>query len=482
MYIQLIRVNNFRIFEGFHEYKMHPTNLITGKIGCGKSTLGRVAPTFAYYGYSEVPLTSLRCKWSKEKTWVEVVTKHDGQIVSIKREIPSKVTIKVNGTEVLPEATTPKKNEWIKNRFGDLDYFKKFRMIDLNDGINILDLGKTSLRKTLVNFHEGILNNIRKRLLEQKSVYDKYNKDTAIVYKHYPSEKRLNILNNSDSSIIKKYNELNTNTRIPLINNIQSAMSSLGALEQQIKTEVYKSENARTKPNCPTCNAKLPVEKRKKVVQECLNIIHELKKDVNRLKNISSDTKRANLDVERKMRKLLGDKEKLNKYKMKLQTRMLQKDYKYTNRDILLVNNAVKELDKFYSYYIIESVSQLEPIINSIICKINFKLSFQLSEKGEFDIILNRNGYDYSYKELSSGERLMLSVAFQLSLLLDKGENGLILADEGFNNLDTETISELYEMLKELPFQFITILHRYDGEDNRDINIIKLGGIDGIKK
>lgn len=481
MIVKLVKLFNFRSFKGLHEFKFDPINLITGSIGKGKSSLGRIAITFALYGYSDVPISKLPNKYIKsEKTWVELMIQDKGDIIIIKREIPTKLTIHLNGVEVLPQAegapNNKDKNEWLEKRFGTLDYFKKFRMIDITDGINVLEAGPTALRKILISFHEEFLNKIRQNLLDKKNTYEKFNKDTAGsgIYKHYPSLKRLEFFQSKYKELGLKINEINQDLYKFRVK-CNEHMSERGSLESTIRYYTEQGRKAKNEKNCPTCNKALDIEQRKAVYTEA---IKQIKQANELIIEVNNKIKKQQSNVEffqSEINSINKKQQKLNELKLKMEGRLKQKNFKYTNRDVLLVNTSIKELDKFYSYYILESVKNLEPIINSILVRIGFVVKFSLTEKGDFNLGVFKDSEEFTYKELSSGQRLMLSIAFQLSLLLDKGETGLILADEGFNNCDNDTVTDLYEMFSQLPFQLVSILHRYDSEKlQRGLNKINL--------
>ena len=171
--------------------------------------------------------------------------------------------------------------------------------------------------------------------------------------------------------------------------------------------------------------------------------------------------------------KINNKKSRLLVLKEKLENRIKLKDYKYTNKDVLLVKQAVEELDKFYAYYLTEWVKNLEPIINSVIEKIGFEASFSLDKKGDFDIKLSKAGAIYKYKDLSAGQKLIMSIAFKLAILLERNEEGIIVADEGFSSLDAENLNHIFNLFQGLPFQLLCILHRFD-EKLDNVKVIDL--------
>jgi DNA repair exonuclease SbcCD ATPase subunit len=131
------------------------------------------------------------------------------------------------------------------------------------------------------------------------------------------------------------------------------------------------------------------------------------------------------------------------------------------------------EFDKFTSSYLSTKIKNLEPIINNIISNIGFNASFCVNASGDFDIRLKRDNKEFSYKDLSSGERIIFSMAFQLAILLNNNETGFIIADEGLSVLDENNLTMAFELFRNLPFQLLCVVHRAVNIPN-SIKVIKL--------
>ena len=80
-------------------------------------------------------------------------------------------------------------------------------------------------------------------------------------------------------------------------------------------------------------------------------------------------------------------------------------------------------------------------------------------KKVKFDIGLTKDNKKFKIKDLSTGQALMLQIAFKLALLLNKGEEGLVLADEGMSALDGDNLLHVINMFSEMPFQLVFVLH-----------------------
>ena len=477
MILKDIEFSNFRIFKDIVKYNFDSLNLIIGNIGEGKSTLSKIGILFCLYGYSEVPINRLPNKFVKGDVWVKTTLELNKRIIVIKREVPAKVTITEDGIDILSEALDGEKTEWIVQKFGTLDYFKKFRMIDTSEGSDILKEGKTSLRKILVSFNESVLNNVREVLQKRKQVCEKFNKDDVVLFKHFPSEKRLSILNSSIETQKNQRQELQKEYG-ELYNTLMNLSNRKGSLENVVSYNTVQKNKVLKNPVCPTCYQNLPETSKKKTLVESEKNIVLAQKELKNLTETIEDQKRATQHTKNLIGELENSIQKIVHLKSRLENRFLQKDCIYTTKDVLICSNAIKELDKFYSFYILKQVKKLEPIINSIICKIGFELNFHLNTKGDFDLLLKKEGQEFIYKELSTGQRLLLSISFQLALLLSKGETGLIIADEGFTNLNEETMISLYNVLKELPFQIVSVVHRFSASipDMYIINLTKTEG------
>jgi DNA repair exonuclease SbcCD ATPase subunit len=458
MNLKKITLTDYRNFEGTVSFPFYKITHITGENGTGKTTLGLLAFLFAIYGWSEDSLEDLITK-GKKSTKVEIEI--DDLIIS--REYPttpSSLKIYKNNKELIFSNNVERQN-YLNEIFKNIDYFRKFRMIDTQKGISILESGKTAIRKTLVSFNESYFNNIRNGLQEKKREREMYNKDRIISYTLYPSQKRLDFINmkllSLSEELVNIEKEINETEKEYL-----ELLTKKGKKESII--EYYKSQKDRINQysKCPTClrgiTPTLKIELLKEVndkISEANETISILLENINERKDILNYFKSIKNNIDKHQKKLFN-------YQLKLSNRIEQKDFKYTDKDVLILKKAIEELDNFLSYYLAEWTKILEPLINSLIEKIGFKIEFIINTKGDFDLKIYKNGIEYSYKNLSTGQRLILSIAFQLAFLLEKGETGLIIADEGFGNLDENNLNLIIEFFKSIPFQLIYIVHRFD--------------------
>lgn len=472
MNLKSITLKNFKNFDKA-TYTFSKTNLVQGKNGSGKTTLVVDSLLFCLYGYSNRALAELSTKGKSKSCTVEITIEKEGVDYTIKRSYPTKLSIKKDGVDV-PFRNSREAQIYINKLFGNLDYLKRFRMIDNSKGINILEEGKTALKKILLSIQQDKFNNIRDRLLKKKRDREVWNKDKAVVYTCYPSEKRLNIINSSLNKLREEFYKVERE-----VNNLERDQSThitkKGQSEGKLETLRWQKGELLKTTTCYACKQELQEEMK----QQLLNIKNKEITELNeKLKNVLGilDEYKEITEQAKQSRSIIRQRiDQANILRLKLEARLKQKDYKWTNQDVLIMKKCIEELDKIFAWYIAKWVKVLEPIINSVIEKIGFTIEFCLNQKGDFDIKLYKDGQEYSYQDLSEGQKLMLSIGFKLALLLEKGGNGLIIADEGFSSLDSKNLGYVFNLFEGLPFQLIAIVHRFDNIPI-NINIITLGG------
>jgi len=470
MLIKKITITNFNNYKGTHSFEFKKLNLIKGKNGTGKSTLAVDAVLFALFGYSDRALSSLPTKGVSGSCEVILDLSYKGQEYSIHRKYPTELTVSQNGA-VLSLAKGSKQG-YLNDLFKSSDYFKKLRMIDVKKGINILEENKASLKKTLVSFNESMINSIRARLLEKKSERTQFNKDTAVIYKHAPSEARLKILTEAIAELDSDYYE--DKALLSLYQGeYNEASSELNKLKYIVSTKEQEIQKMKNLNECPTCKQKVPDEHKSKILEQLSNRIDAVMEDIGPLPQKIKDSTFSTGMISETMEQIRKSQQRLNTLKMKLEARLKQREYKWTTKDIVIMKKSIEELDRFYSFYLVESVRTLEPVVNNIIAQIGFQMVFDIDAKGEFEIKLTDGADSYTYQDLSDGQKLILAIAFQVALLMDKGEDGLIIADEGLSSLDAENLEYVFSLFTNIPFQLIAVIHRYDNQP-KDLNIIDL--------
>jgi len=201
MKINQITLKNFQLFKE-QIISFDKLNLIIGtnlddiaqsSNGSGKSTILN-ALIFALYGtVTNYNLNEL-IRIGKKEAEVELMLSHNNKDYIISRKLPSALSITENGKKLEFNTATFAQN-YLDKIFGDLTSFRTYRTIDQLKGVNLLDLGITSLRKNLMQFTDELFSKIRNNLLVKKLNKERFSVDKKL-YHFYLSEKRRKILEN----------------------------------------------------------------------------------------------------------------------------------------------------------------------------------------------------------------------------------------------------------------------------------------------
>jgi hypothetical protein len=256
MIIKSLKINNLQLIKSA-QVNFDKINIISGinkdnpsesGNGSGKSTFVLRAILFCLYGYCEEGLTLKDLiRFEEKECSVTCEITNNNEHYRIIRKIPSELQLFLNDKEIQANTATIKQN-LINEYFGDVSFFRQYRCVDLKNGINVLDMGIVSLRKTLMSFIEGIFTEIRTRLLAQKVERERYSIDKKL-FKNFLSEKRLNILNASlieaktDYQRFEKERDIQQN----IINKIKSEIQSREQIIYYKKSELEKLK----KGQCP---------------------------------------------------------------------------------------------------------------------------------------------------------------------------------------------------------------------------------------
>ena len=492
MKINNIQIKNLRSFEDI-EVIFQKSNLITGwnkdtndGNGTGKSSL--VLSVLILIGgakLTNINLTKLVRDGEKSATIKGTIEVGD-DILDIERVLKKKgsgsLKVKVNGKDL--ECSTSKVyQEKLFEYIGSAENFKKFRIIDDSSGVNILDFTSGQLRKTLMSLCQDKFEGIRKRLLDKKNLFEKYNK-SSVIYKHSPSEKRSRVL----ESAIKNLDTTKLNEIMKKIQSFQKEKNQLltkkGKLSQDAYIKNQQMQKFKSMATCPTCLQKVTDEYKKPIFDDLTQKIQELTKQTN---SLLTDLKMYDEIIgqeEKKRTEVYNRKQKLNNLKSKLQTRLAQKDYVYSDSDIEIAKKAIEVIDSFSNYYVVEWVKIIEPIVNSYINQLNMEMQFQPDEKGNIEVSVTRNEKTYTYDMLSQGEKIFISTVFKIALLMERQESGLIISDESFNSLSSENLNRILEVVSNLPVQLLCISHNPNIEESlaHKIDIIKENDVSTIKE
>ena len=471
MIINKIKLKNFKNFSDF-ETDFDSITFIQGKNGSGKSTLAVDSIYFALYGYTTKDLISdLPTKGKSKSCAVTVTITSKGHEYEITREFPLKLIIKEDG-KVL-ETSTSEGNKYITEKFGDRALFQKFRIVDAySKDANFLEEGQTTLKKIIFSGSDELFNKVRENISALKLERDRLNRDKISISPYYPSERRLKILTEGLKKVEPDYNQALSETR-QFQKEESTDLQKKSQAEYQIKEAQKKLLKLSESHKCYVCNSELETANTARLIADLDSqianngaIIEQIGYNLEFLADSIAEAKK-------KEEKLRIIERRISARKILLEARLKVKEYIYTEKDVIVMKKALEELDKISSKYLVETVKTLEPIINSIISRVNFKITFEVDTKGKFNLSLEKNDIIYKYKDLSCGEKLVLQIAFKLAILLQRNETGIVIADEGLGALDEANMTHILELIENFPFQLVFIRHGYNTV-NPNIKIISL--------
>jgi len=486
MIIKSLKIDNLQLFKSINA-TFDKINIVSGLNkdnpnesgnGSGKSTFVLRAILFALYGYCEEGLTLKDLiRFEEKECSVICEITNNNEHYRIIRKIPSELQVFYNGEEIQANTATIKQ-QFINEHFGDVNFFRQYRCVDLKNGINVLDLGIVSLRKTLMGFIEGIFTEIRTRLLAQKVERERYSIDKKL-YKHYLSVKRLDILNASLIEIGKDYQKFEKDKGIQqgIINQIKSEISSRDKIIYYKQQEMKKVDEGicpvlKTKCEKITPKNKSPnlgITKEIDILTGEINIYKKQLKNEEESIEYYDDTLSILRNKESKAREKL----------LRLKGAFQFADYKYTKADIVIYDEAIKILDSFAGEYIKEWLGSLSIILNNLLNKMNIRVEFTADK--DF-IKVYDNEQILKYDMLSTGQKCFLSVIFKLAILMQQNKTGIILMDDGLNNLDSINLTNLISICQTLPFQIIAVYQsKVEIEGVKQFIVIREKGISNVK-
>ena len=86
------------------------------------------------------------------------------------------------------------------------------------------------------------------------------------------------------------------------------------------------------------------------------------------------------------------------------------------------------------------------------------------------------------YDMLSTGQKCFLSVIFKLAILMQQNKVGLVLMDDGLNNLDSINLINLITICQTLPFQIIAVYQsRIEIEDVKQFMVVREKGVSNVE-
>jgi DNA repair exonuclease SbcCD ATPase subunit len=483
MRINKITLKNFKNFENKTQ-EFSSLNFISGVNGTGKTTLILDAVLFCLWGYSYTNLAGLPTRDKSKSCSVTIDLTHNKDKFIIKRGYPTSVEVTKN-EEKVKFSTSLEANKYIESIVGTREQFCKFHLINAYDSeTDILSAGQTTIKKTLFTLTDDLFNNAKTKLQALKSERERLNKDGATVYTHYPSIKRLFVLEENIDKMRTQLKGIETDLN-DFRKEYNEEVRQKGNKEGQKASYSNQKNKILSQPDsCYACGQSISKESYSSQLKEINESIEKLNNEIAKHIESMGITKDIMQSYESNRFKIQDRINTLRDKKGKLEARMKQKNLTYTTKDVIVVKKALTELDNLSSYYLKESIKTLEPVINSVLEKIGFEVTFTIDDKGHFAVVYKREGIEYSQKDLSTGQATIMQIAFKLSLLLSMNKVGIVIADEGLGSLDEDNLLHVISIFENYPFQLFMVLHNSPElpKEVRVINLIKQGGKEDEKK
>jgi len=490
MLINKIIVKNYRLFKDL-DLSFSKINLITGinydtipdengnytGNGSAKTTIEEII-IFGLYG--EITDSNLKdlIRIGEKECSVTIECTLQNEQYKICRTIPNSLHIWVNDIEK-EFSTATLAQKYLNELLGsDFQKFRMYNFIDNHKGINLLDLGTISLRKSLMDFVNAQFLTIRQSLLSKKLERENFNVNKKL-YHFNLSKKRETVLNNGYLKLTTELTETKKDydEQQIIINKYRSEIDS------RQKIIYFKNQDLKKMNNgyCPILGNKCSTlqSKQKEVEVAKVNEIKIIEEEITELKNLLINEEDYLNHCKKNQDYIFNKRNKTNEYIIKLKEAQKFSAYKYTQADVQLYSDSIKTLDFFAAYYIQEWLSTLSIIINDLLKKINLSVEFSI----EKDFLkLTDNGQEFNYSQLSSGQKKFLGVIFKIGILLQEGKNNeLLIFDEGLGDIDVINLYKLIDILKDLNYQCV-IIYQNCPEEIKDVNYIEVERKDGISK
>lgn len=479
MLVKRIVIQNFKLFKT-EDIEPKGLNIFLGENqdndstnASGKSTLALEALMFALYGYTTAKLQDTITSGTNECK-VTILVEIKNNILEITRSIPSRVVVILNDIEK-EFATTTLAQKYINTVFGDIDFFRKFRTLDMQSGVNLLDLGNVSLKNLLMQFIQDYFSKIRKSLQEKKQNMNRFHiSHKKANHTHYYSQWRIDTLD-------IKLNELKEELLTPRYNPIkeQKEYYSEYVTNKNIKNNLTSQLKDLQRSKCPTCGAELSKIKNETLVsemQEEINLIVDRNEELeNYLEALGEEVK----ERENWLQELHKEIYKYGQLKQNIEVAESLKEFKYTNKDIALYSNAIKVLDHYSAIYIENWLINLSVVINSLLKEINMAVKFNSTK--EF-MAVQDGTEEMKYSQLSTGQKRFLNIIFKLAILMQKNLEGIIIIDEGIDALDATNLKRLLKVFESLPFQVFLISQHEDIKSIQDVKYFRIVRKNNVSK
>jgi DNA repair exonuclease SbcCD ATPase subunit len=519
MIIKELHLKNFKSYgNNLQTLKLDPSIgeliLVNGPNGAGKSTM---SDAIDYCLYNQVKgkkkkriVASSLPNRLNNNLYTKLVFDADNTEYVVERSMnPGKVKLIEGG---VPYNRTGKSNinDKIEETINiDLDTFKSFISMSINDFKNFMTLTPDEKRKLLDKlFNLGVLNDLAKILKnlkdnnqkelikyqEQINIFDQNVESITATVQKIKDAQKLNlasemeivkreILDNKEEFLEKKKKSDNiAQKEVRLQQMLTEKTNQLNQVKSKImlqreKMELYDNDK------CPECGSDL-----------CSNEHQEkkeiLKSEFDKLNELKSEYEKSLKDIKTKELKFSELKEKFQNSFIELKTYLQQLKNKYAeletkktdnsntqeiaellknikqnenklekakdNKDVKIFNqNIYKKLDELFSENGIK-----KSIIKTIVEPINMyvaenlkllDLPFEVQLSDSFDASIKLLGNDIDVESLSTGETKKVNISIMLAylkMIRMKRNINILFLDEIFSSIDIEGINSIIHILK----------------------------------
>ncbi|MHA1754290.1 MAG: hypothetical protein ACTSYR_02105 [Candidatus Odinarchaeia archaeon] len=487
MRIVKLLLHNYGSYKGTISIVFDKLNTITGlnldtnsKNGAGKSLIGE-AIIYALFGYLPVSIdkrinkncNSMRVTLHIElgRDYVVVIRKHS------KRPKKTELTILQNNQDI--SKTTIKQTQEIINQlispkelfdlfvFKDLylDIFAQKNKEIISFLIDLFGLNVLSKVKQLING--------QKQLLAQNIVITKY--------KHFPSNKRLNLL----KKYKQQYEHLITQLNTEILQYEKSKGSSESNIynllrnKEQLERQLQKITKFKV---CPLCGSVL-TSQYKYLKQDLTNQINVLKSQINQLQkdleNINSSIYPLKTNFNYTQTRL----NRINSLIYELETCLSScqqsdelKQLKVYEKASQVVNDLTKDITLFLLHQVTSTVNYFLSKVSNLIIEIN--PTYNIRSK---PFTIKRQNIPFDFEELSNGEKTLINFAFKLALITFFAIDGVFIVDEGWNFIDNVNFQRLLTLIQSLNYQLILITNKSEFIVGNHIHVTNKNGVSNIK-
>lgn len=459
MDIHLIKLYNFKSFEGWHELEFTNKGIfkIEGPVGAGKTTIGE-ALVFALYGSITGKNNGDLITWGKKQSWVYLNLTHNGRDIYIKREIKSygqsELIVEVDN---IPLTASNKKGiqAQLEEMIGVPKIFVELLcIVSLANFRSLSSMSKSDLR----DFSNNILGlDIIETYLEVwKGELTKLNKDIAY------EEGRQSVIHEGLQPVDKPDPELYEKKVSSVVRMDHASRlfddreAHLHGIIKELETTIrehQKHNELIARGICPTCGGEVCGEKvDTSMLERRLTNYNRALEHLNKhFQQVFANHDKEYTEI---CKEIAHQEISYNNY---LDAKKKQHDAVVKSNKCLEVmvdrRNKLQELVEIFRGVVTDKlIGEFVPSINSNIQYISSLIHSQFIPEFDNKFRCTLNG-DVPISSLSTGQRKMVDIAIILGVLMSlvvRVDMNILFLDELFSNLDKDNRDRFVKVLKDI--------------------------------